>query len=241
LASKFHVLLSMTFFNHEGQPEGDWDDRGNISWSELDWQQFLLRQEKEVAQFLSYYDECPSPAMERLDWVARQMGWEADDWSVGDFIDEDEDSAELDSDPAGERDLADADPYTLHRHPVFVVSTGLFIQVRYIWRGVLDQRLGVADGLPLWDFAESLNEAEKHSLMGMQCMDMGDFLLCVVHLKRSLRGLNLAMGQLPGLAQLAGCPTQVERALMSRLFDLREVFLRVVRDCREEESRDFRD
>ncbi|HSH09785.1 MAG TPA: hypothetical protein VK995_05320, partial [Oceanipulchritudo sp.] len=165
----------MTNFNFEGQPEGDWEDRGNLSWSELDWQQFLLRQEKEVSRFLRFYDECPLEASERLDWVARQMGWDSEDWSVGDYP---EDEPEEEGwNPSGEerRDSFDSDPYTVHRHPVFVVSTGLFLQIRYLWRTALKNRPGPVDSLLCWDFAESLNEAEKHNLMAMQCMDMGDF------------------------------------------------------------------
>jgi hypothetical protein len=238
----------MTQFNHEGQPEGDWDDRGNLSWSELDWQQFLHRREKEVARFLRFYDDCPTASTERLDWVARQMGWDSEDWSVSDFVD-DEDG---DEDPdAGENwrvdesepntDLVDYDPYTLHRHPVYVVSTGLFLQLRYTWRRVLCERKELIDGLLSWDFAESLNEAEKHGMMAMQCMDMGDFLLCVVHMKRSLRGINLAMSLLPHLISLAKGSPLLRDSLLSRLFDLREVCLRVIQDCREEERRNFQD
>ena len=236
----------MTNFNFEGQPEGDWDDRGNLSWSELDWQQFLHRREKEVARFLRFYDECPASSVERLDWVARQMGWDTEDWSVSDFVDEDD----ADSDEEGEAWRAeeddgtgniDHDPYTLHRHPVYVVSSGLFLQMRYTWRQAIAQQTHAVDSLLSWDFAECLNEAEKHSLMAMQSMDMGDFLLCVVHMKRSLRGINLAMSLLPKLVRISGGTDSLQKSLYVRLFDLREVCLRVINDCREEERRNFRD
>ena len=236
----------MTNFNFEGQPDGDWDDRGNLSWSELDWQQFLHRREKEVARFLKFYDECPSPPTERLDWVARQLGWDSEDWSVSDFPDDEEDEEAEETEGWKNREEAedapsDMDPYTLHRHPVYVVSTGLFLQLRYTWRRVLEERREAVDGLLSWDFAESLNEAEKHSLMSMQSMDMGDFLLCVVHGKRALRGINMAMSLLPHLLDLAQGTNQLQKDLFSRLFDLREVALRVIQDCREEDRRNFRD
>jgi hypothetical protein len=231
----------MTNFNFEGQPEGDWDDRGNLSWSELDWQQFLQRQEKEVARFLRLYDECLMEPSERLDWVARQMGWDAGDWSVGDFPEEDEDSEPWNGESSDPMDLSDTDPYTLHRHPVYVVCTGLFLQLRYMWRGILKVHEGPMDNLLCWDYAECLNEAEKHGMMAMQSMDMGDFLLCVVHLKRALRGINLAMSLLPDLASFSDKGSPLEHSMSSRLFDLREVFLRVMQDCREEDRRNFRD
>jgi hypothetical protein len=235
----------MTNFNFEGQPEGDWDDRGNISWSELDWQQFLNRREKEVARFLHFYNECPSDSFERLDWVARQMGWDSEDWSVSDYIegedDSDEDAENWKGEDRGTADSPDCDPYTLHRHPVYVVCSGLFLHLRYIWRQVITEKIETLDSLRSWDFGESLNEAEKHSLMAMQCMDMGDFLLCVVHMKRSLRGINLAMSLLPDLITVANGSKALQELLYTRLFDLREVCLRVIQDCREEDRRNFRE
>lgn len=235
----------MTNFNFEGQPEGDWDDRGNLSWGEVDWQQFLHRREKEIARFLRFYDECPSPPTERLDWVARQMGWDSEDWSVSDFSDTDdgidEEAENWKTDVEADRNPPDLDPYTLHRHPVYVVCAGLFLQLRYTWRRVLTERKDAVDGLLSWDFAESLNEAEKHSLMAMQSMDMGDFLLCVVHAKRALRGINLAMSLLPNLISLAQGTRRLQSELFARLFDVREVCLRVIQDCREEDRRNFRD
>jgi hypothetical protein len=231
----------MTNFNFEGQPEGDWEDRGNLSWSEVDWQKFLQRQEREVARFLRYYDECPIGPAERLDWVARQMGWDAEDWSVSDLPDEDEDSEGWRKPEDENRELSDSDPYTLHRHPVYVVCSGLFLQLRYLWRTALKNKSAPVDALLCWDYAESLNEAEKHSLMAMQSMDMGDFLLCVIHLKRSLRGVNLAMSLLPPLITASSAGEYFRHAMFTRLFDLREVCLRVMQDCRDEDRRDFRD
>lgn len=233
----------MTNFNFEGQPEGDWDDRGNLSWSELDWQKFLHRREKEIARFLQFYDQCPVPATERLDWVARQMGWDSADWSVSEFADDEDDEEGEAWRAADEQDLIDADqdPYTLHRHPVYVVGTGLFLYLRYTWRHIISEQGEHIGPMLAWDFADSLNEAEKHCLMALQCMDMGDFLLCVVHLKRALRGLNLSMSLLPEIPENAGIPQAIRQSLRSRLFDLREVFLRVMQDCRDEENRDFRD
>lgn len=230
----------MAEFYFEGQPEGDWDDQSNLSWNEADWQQFVHRQEKEVARFLSYYDQCPAPAMERLDWVARQMGWDTADWSVSDFPEEEEESGEGWKEPGeGGPEFLETDPYTLHRHPVFVVTSGLFLQIRYIWRCSLAQHKSAAEALHSYDFAESLAEAEKHSLLALQSMDVGDFLLCIVHMKRCLRGLNLTLSFLPRIVQVSTEPEALAHTLQSRIFDLREVCLRVLLDCREEENRGF--
>lgn len=239
----------MSYYNYEGQPEGDWDDRGDLSWGELDWQHFLKRQEKEVARFLQFYDQSPAAGLDRLDWVARQMGWDSEDWSVSDLPIEGEDDEEEDfqgeewkQESSGPPSPPpDDDPYTLHRHPVFVVSTGLLMKIRYIWRGVMQQQQFQLNPLLTWDFSESLSETEKHTLLALQSMEMGDYLLCVVHLKRALRGVNIALSLVPALAPAAPIPEHFRRNMLARLFDLREVCLRVIGDCREEEHRGFRD
>jgi hypothetical protein len=231
----------MSQFNHDSQPEGDGDERGNLSWSEADWHHFLHRREKEIARFLEFYDQAPVPAMDRLDWAARQMGWESGDWSVSDFPDDEADEADEAWREPVAADDEDMDPYTLHRHPVYIVSSGLFLYLRFTWQHLLTEQGSIGDARLNWDFAESLNEAEKHCLMALQSMDMGDFLLCVIHLKRALRGLNLAMSLLPQLFSEMPERRAFEAAFSSRLFDLREVFLRVMQDCREEEHKDFRD
>ena len=137
----------MTNYNFEGQSEGDWDDRGNLSWSEADWQQFLKRQDKEVSRFLNFYDACPVEQSERLDWVARQMGWDSEDWSVSDFPEEDEGNESWNPGNGEARDMPDNDPYTLHRHPVYVVTKGIFCQLRYFWRKILQEEESKADAL----------------------------------------------------------------------------------------------
>lgn len=237
----------MSQYNQEGFHDGDWDERGDVSWNEADWQQFLLRQEKEVARFLRTYDAAQVSNVERLDWVANQMGWDSEDWAVGEF-DEDDPDAPMLAEPssaehtapahgefAGPPEAEEDDPYTLHRHPVYVVSSGLFTQLRYIWRNVLHRNPQNVDPRLSWDFSEALFESERQSLLAMQSMDAGDLILCVVHMKRALRGINVAMALVPHLAVTAPIPEQFRRNVLARLFDLREVILRVISDCREEE------
>lgn len=229
----------MTHFNSEGLPEGESDDRGHVSWSELDWQHFLHRQEKEIGRFLRHYETCLTPDIERLDWVARKMGWDSDDWSVTDIEDDEDESGEEWKEVAMEdEDSVDIDPYTVHRHPVFVVSIGLFMQTRHLWRNCLEQQGRSADALLNWDFAEVLTDAERHVMLSMQCMEMGDFMLCIVHLKRALKAINTAMHLFPALFANANHMDGLRADMLRRLFDLREVFLRVIRDCRGEDPKD---
>lgn len=215
----------MSQYNFEGQPEGDWEDRGDLSWSEQDWQQFLGRRENEIVRFLKVYDACPQDELQRLDAVAREMGWDAEDWSVQDGSLDDDDEEEIEPD-------RDNDPYTLHRHPVFIAAIGLLTQVRHFWRQYVAEHKQTVDPLASWDFSDCLTEAERHALMAMQSMEVGDYRLCIIHFKRCLRGVNLAMGQLPALCPDAAIPSHLLDGIRTRLFDVREVALRVMEDCR---------
>lgn len=224
-------------YEYDNGPEGDWEDRGDVSWNEFDWQQFLLRQQREVARFVGFYDQ-HLDLPDRLDRVAQDMGWEREDWSVGEgFDDEDDESVGRDGDDGAN----DSDPYTLHRHPVFVVSAGLYMQLRYLWEAALAQFPGLIDAAQTWRVANAIANGERHGLLMIQAVDMGDFLLAVCHGKMALRAINEALTQLEPLEQRSDASRRFAEGLRIRFFDVREVCLRVMTDCREEDRRGFRD
>ncbi|MFA5257236.1 MAG: hypothetical protein WC360_03720 [Opitutales bacterium] len=230
----------MSNYNFEGQPEGDWDDRGDLSWQEYDWQQYLVRHEQELDKFIELYNSLKDQP-DHIDEVAHKMGWDAEDWSVGDGSDEDEDSAE-DSD---EEDIDDAqedfDPYTLLRHPVFVVVRGLYRYLRSMWAHYQLRDDVVVNPSATWALAQTLSEGEMHATLSLQSLDMGDYALAVCQIKLALDSVNKTFTVLP--AVLPGCtPAEqlVEQEFRVRLFDLREVCLRVLNDCREQIRRNGR-
>jgi hypothetical protein len=233
----------MSQHNPEGFPEGDWDERGDLSWNEFDWRQFLLRRGKEVERFASLY-QIHCHEMDHLDHVAQQMGWQAEDWSVADFEGESDD-LETTSGVPGEdgSDSLDGDPYTLHRHPVFIVTRALFGQL-----DLLVEALCAVPGIHLrvrpkrlWALAGALSSAEREMLLALQSLDMGDFMLAVIHFKLAHQAISDTMTHLEGLADVSGAADEFRLEARVRLFDLREVCLRVMNDCREEDRRNFRD
>lgn len=225
-------------FDYDSSSEGDWEDRGDISWNEFDWQQFLLRHQKEVTRFVALYDQ-HLESNERLDRVASEMGWEREDWSVGEGFDEDdEDGISLRDAEGG---INEGDPYTLHRHPVFVVSAGLLLQVKYLWEAAITQFPNLLSAHQAWKIANANAITERQGLLMIQAVDMGDFLLAVCHGKMALRGINDCLAQLAPLEAETGERHHFAEAIKLRLFDLREVCLRVMTDCREEDRRDFRE
>lgn len=226
----------MSSFNYDNSPEGEWEDRGEVSWNEFDWQQFLLRQQKEISRFISLYEQNLTRP-DRLDHVASLMGWERDDWSVGEGFD-DEESAQGES--TEEEGLRESDPYTLHRHPVFVVTAGLIMQMRFFWEAAFSQTEAPLGTQFAWRAATTTGMIERQMILMIQAVDMGDFLLSVCHGKLGLRALNDALALVDDLPS-DGETQHFAEAMRIRLFDTREVCLRVMTDCREEDRRGFRD
>ena len=65
----------MTNPDSDGLFDNDWDDCGELSWSEADWQKYLANQETAVREYIKHYDQLPA-TMDRIDEAARRMGWE---------------------------------------------------------------------------------------------------------------------------------------------------------------------
>jgi len=104
----------MTNSDSDGLFENDWDDRGELAWTELDWQKYLGTQEAAVHQYIKHYDQIPT-ALDRIDEAARRMGWE---------MAEQPGNADEELEPE-ELFAGGWDPYTLHRNPVYISTRAL--------------------------------------------------------------------------------------------------------------------
>ncbi len=234
--------------------DSEWEDRGELSWTEFDWQQYLKQNEKEIARFLTLYLQFKGRP-DHLDEVARLMGWGEQDWAPGT-----EDSpaatpkigtgappaatANLPSDaptPEAESDdeLEDLPhTYTIHKHPVFIATRGLNQYLNHVWELFIasGNDLGVNTSLA-WKFAASLHAGELNSVMAIHALDLGDFTLTICHLKNALNAVNHSLSLLHALP-LGGntAHSQFFREVQATLFDLREIWLRVMSDCRVENS-----
>lgn len=218
----------MSYFNFEGFSDGEWDEKGDLSWNEHDWQQFLKRHEAEVARFLETYRSLEHD-IDHLDQAAHQMGWDQDEWSGIDGEAEE-------SERGDEGD--DLDPYTLHRHPVFVVTRALARDLGTLFARWLR---AYGEGLPpqrIWALGSHLRGLEVNAVLGVQALDMGDYGLSVNQMKLALIEINAILKMLVELS--ASHPKQTRllaNAARTRLFDIREVCLRVMLDCRDEMRR----
>ena len=222
----------MTNSDSDGLFENDWEDRGELSWTEQDWQKYLGEQEGAVREYIKHYDQL-SENVDRIDEVARRMDWElaADTLSATEAgeIDDDEDDDSFDG---------EWDPYTLHRNPVYIASRALYVSLIAHWERVAAQpdRIPPALGITL---QACLYRGNEQVLQAVQALEMGDYTLAVCLFKLALRELNQTMARLSE-PDVAATPLAVRyrEYAMPRLFDLREIWLRVMNECRQSRKDD---
>lgn len=220
--------------DHNAGHENDGEGSVGPAWSETDWENFLREQDEQVRRYLAYYEEFVDEG-DRIDAAARLMGWQVDDPSDV----ETPDDAELGEDDEDDDDDLDEDgPYTIQKHPVYVSSRALCLSLQRSWERAAHE---VGHQLPpksLLAFQSHVHHAELNAVMAVQSFDLGDFVLAVGLLKRALADLNDALHTLGLLEETRLRPLlRFAPHARTRLFDLREIWLRVMRDCREEQHR----
>ena len=231
----------MSPFDHESFSDGDWDDREDLAWNEFDWEQYLRQQDRSIGKFLHLYDK-HFERPDRLDYIASLMNWDTEDWTPAENRDFSEDpdfileNEPLDNPSSPEEEW---EPYTLHRHPVYIASKALYL---YLQAQVhqLGRTTRVSPPL-LLGLSQTYQEGENNLLLAVQAMDFGDYSLCTAQMKRALAILNRSLHHLEEVniahKDSAG---EIYQNAIARIFDLREMWLRVMGFCREEINR-FRD
>lgn len=211
--------------------DGYWDEEftSEPSWNEYQWRNYLKGSDRDTARFLSFYNSVKDKP-NHLDEVATLMGWDAEDISMTD----DFTIMESDTDNQAPNPNEGA-PYTLHRHPVFVVTRALYRYLHQSWEHYMSHSDDHISPQLCWNYAKSLHQAEMNVLLSIQALDLGDFGLSICHLKNSLSALNQSLALLNQLTH----PNQeflnaFRGEVRIRLFDLRELWIRVMGDCRHE-------
>lgn len=217
----------MTDQNFDGLFDGEWEERSDLAWSEADWERYLAEREKAVAEYLAAYDALGS-APDRIDQVARQLGWETS--TAGETEDSDE------SLPEAEETGDDWDPYTVHRNPVWVSTRALYASTLARWEQTTRDSRGLPAPVAI-GLQGSLHRGEAHALHGIHALEMGDYTLAICFFKRALKELNASLASVTALGdrpELLGFRAYA----LPRLFDLREIWLRVMNECRTEATTD---
>ncbi|MGJ8651644.1 MAG: hypothetical protein ACSHX8_00085 [Opitutaceae bacterium] len=219
--------MSESNFDHS---DGEWDEEftSEPNWGESQWRNYLKGSDRDTARFLSIYNSVKDKP-NHLDEVASLMGWDTEDISMTD------DFSILDAESDAATPANDGAPYTLHRHPVFVVTRALYRDLHQSWEHFMAHSDNHISPQICWKYANSLHQGEMNVLLSIQALDLGDFGLSICHLKNSLSALNQSLAL---LNQLEHTNQEFLKAFSHevhiRLFDLRELWIRVMGDCRHE-------
>jgi hypothetical protein len=219
----------MSNFDSDGGSENQWDDRGDLAWNEFDWERYLREQDEAIDCYLRFYDAAKGP--DRIDQVAEQMQWG-----------QDEDDEQSDESPAREDDddsLDDdeEDVYTLHKNPIFIATKALYLGLYRSWHTIASDSGKMPQPLAL-AMQASLHRGEEHAVQAIHALDFGDYAMAISLFKRALSALNGSLALLNDDSALRHRAVKVWRDdALPRLFDLREVWLRVITECRDELDR----
>lgn len=225
----------MSNFDSDGMQDSEWEDRGDLAWNEFDWERYLREQDDAVLRYLGFYEACKDSA-DRIDDVAELMNWGSA---------ASEDAGKADAHPAPETDESrdesdfaeDSDVYTLHKNPIFVSTRALYLGLRRHWELAAGDQTKLPQPLAL-TLLSSLHRGEDQAVQAIHALDFGDYAMAISLFKRALSALNSTLALLNDDAAMNHRTVVAYREMaLPRLFDLREIWLRVVHECREELDR----
>lgn len=211
----------MGSYEQDSNPENDWDDSWETIWNEFDWEQYLRNEDDAIAKYQTLYNKLVRSA-NRLDEVALFMGWQQAP------ILQSEDAA-----PDGDATDSSPQPYTLHRHPLFISSKALHGWLLEKWGqhvALCSEQISTTKTLAL---VSSYSESDYYGLLAVTALDLDDYALAIAYFKRGMVSINKALSLLADFEEtgIEPLPTYVKQARI-RLFDIREIWLRVSSDCR---------
>jgi len=125
---------------------------------------------------------------------------------------------------------------------VFIVTKSLYKYIKQSWEHLLKHNTSATSVTMCpelsWNFAKSIHNGELNILLAIQALDLGDYGLAICHLKNSLSELNQSLKLLEQLSSDdADYLEAFRQELKIRIFDLRELWIRVMNDCRHESQR----
>ncbi len=225
----------MSDFESESYPENEWDECGDLVWNEFDWERYLREQDDVLHRYLGCYEQLKGQP-ERIDEAAHLMGWDAGqrgaDPAEGGAL-----SKDGRAEPPGCAGALPIEPYTLHKNPVFIATKAIYLSLKRSWERLAGDAARVPQSLAL-AMQTSLYRGEEQAVLGVQALDLGDYAMAISLFKRGIEELNrtLALATGPDAAEVRAFSSWRDDAI-PRLFDLREIWLRVMNECREELGR----
>lgn len=231
---------SMSNFDSDAGSENEWDERGDLAWNEFDWERYLREQDESIHRYLRFYESFKSDG-DRIDEVADLMGWGQGDWTDDSGPDDSPSAENTDDDSADFSDDDDDEVYTLHKNPIFIATKAISLSLKQRWESQASAVGKVPQPLALALLA-ALHRQEEEAVHAIHALDFGDYAMAVSLFKRAMSSLNASLALLNDERsnQYRVVAAYREEAL-PRLFDLREIWLRVIAECREELERPAED
>lgn len=221
----------MSNFDSDGGAENPWDDRGDLAWNEFDWERYLREQDEAIHRYLSFYEACRNEP-DRIDKVAEKMNWGDEDWSddVPTELEESEDETDAAAD-------AEDEVYTLHKNPIFVATKAIYLGLGRSWQRLASDPANAPQALAV-SVLGSLHQGEEQAVQAIHALDFGDFAMAISLFKRAMSALNGTLALLSSdQVQRCHAVSAWREEALPRLFDLREIWLRVIAECRDELDR----
>jgi len=129
-------------------------------------------------------------------------------------------------------------PYTLHRNPVYISTRALYLSLTTQWEKTVTTATDVPAALAL-AVQSSLYRGNEHVVQAVEALEMGDYTLAICLFKRALSEINASLARLSQPDVLAHqSATEYRTFALPRLFDLREIWLRVMAECRQNRRED---
>jgi hypothetical protein len=214
----------MSDFEPDGLSENEWEENGDLAWNEFDWEVYLREQESSIHRYLGFYESLKA-GPEKIDEVADKMGWDRAD------------TEEPEDREASEKVQFTDEIYTLQKNPVFIATKALFLGLRRSWEETASKPGRVPQGLAI-AFLSSLHRCEEQAVMAVHALDFGDYTMAICLFKRALAALNECFAQIGSEAADDNLTVlECREEMRHRLFDLREIWLRVISDCRDDTDR----
>lgn len=217
----------MADFEYESNPDSEWDDSWGTVWNEHDWEVYLTNEKDEVRRYQELYNKL-ARNQNRLDEAALFMGWDTN----GDPQDQETADNAIEA-------ISDQ-PYTLHKHPLYIVSKALHDWLTERWSqhvSLCSEQISPVLALKI---QKTVSSSEQYGLLAVTALDLGDYALAIAYFKRGLSQINGLLSQLNELETKNIAPLNAySKHAKIRLFDIREIWLRVISDCRTAVARRF--
>lgn len=194
----------------------DFEEKEDVLWNEFDWHNYLKDTKKSVLNILATYLK----VKERPGFIHS--------------IDKVLDSAEsIDQNTSPEETDVEEATYTLHRHPLLLITQALYFHLHSTFESFIVDNPGKLSALTSFQFATALHKGQEHALLATYGFETNDAPLAICHLKHAIMSINDSLYTLQNihLPVIQAAKTFI-REVTSTLFDLRELWLRMMNEAR---------